>query len=240
MKDGVYFSGSCHFLCTLFSLTFCLWPPWLPATPHAASEKTLHHIHVLCNLLVVLLLHPPVSIRLPFFMTSALVIPSSITSISVFSSVHIKFSSPPLLSVLAYLLPPLPLFLPPGMWKHLLPVACCVDVKACVWAQEHKVLVRIHGCVQSYILAFQWKMVIRQPIKSLMARATLTKQKKEIRCSATENKPNKLSPKYGFTAEFCISICCSAFELLWRGSSENVKSFSLRGQVEVSNHPCSL
>lgn len=47
----VYFSGSCHFLCTLFSLTFCLWPPWLPATPHAASEKTLHHIHVLCNLL---------------------------------------------------------------------------------------------------------------------------------------------------------------------------------------------
>lgn len=26
-KDRLDFSGSCHFLCTLFSLTFSLWPP---------------------------------------------------------------------------------------------------------------------------------------------------------------------------------------------------------------------
>lgn len=26
-KDGLDFSGSCHFLCTLFSLTFSPWPP---------------------------------------------------------------------------------------------------------------------------------------------------------------------------------------------------------------------
>lgn len=162
---------------------------------HQRKPSITSTYYAISLLLVVLLLHPPpVSIRLPFFMTSALVIPSSITSISVFSSVHIKFSSPPLLSVLAYLLPPLPLFLPPGMWKHLLPVACCVDVKACVWAQEHKVLVRIHGCVQSYILAFQWKMVIRQPIKSLMARATLTKQKKRNKVLS-----NRKQAKQAFT-----------------------------------------
>lgn len=41
-KDRLHFSGSCHFLCTLFSLTF---PPDLPATPHAVSEKALHHVH---------------------------------------------------------------------------------------------------------------------------------------------------------------------------------------------------
>lgn len=45
--------------------------------------------------------------------------------------------------------------------------------------------------------------------------------------------PNKPAPKYRFAAEFCISIRCSAFELSWHGSSENVQSFELRGQVEL-------
>lgn len=90
MKDGLDFSGSCHFLCTLFSLTFCLWPLWLPATPHAVSEKALHHIHVLCNPLTPCICSSfPLSFRLPLSLTPEIVISPSIIP-------SLKFYSPPL------------------------------------------------------------------------------------------------------------------------------------------------
>lgn len=132
-------------------------------------------------LVLLLLLHPPPLDPPPFLHDLSARHPSlHHVHLCFLLCSHQVFFPPPLLSVLAYLLPLLHLFLPPGMWKHLLPVARCVDVKACVWVQEHKVLVHIHACVQSYILAFQWKKVIRQSIKSLMARATLTKKRNKV------------------------------------------------------------
>lgn len=154
MKDGLDFSGSCHFLCTLFSLTFCLWPPWLPATPHAASEKTLHHILVLCNPLAPCTSPSfPLSIRLPFFLTSELVIPSPHHFHLSFPLSSDQVFSPPL-SFLCYLTSPphysLHLILPS---RHVKTPASCGLGCVCEY-ESMQVSMCIHACVQSYILDF--------------------------------------------------------------------------------------
>lgn len=156
MKDGPDFSGSCHFLCTLFSLTFCLWPPWLHGTPHAASEKTLLHIHVLCNHLAPCTCSSfPLSFRLPLFLTSELARHPSLHHFHhcFLLSLDQVFSSP--LSFLRLLTSSHPLFAPsPSSLQHVkTPASCdllCACEQLCVWVWE-RASPYVHPCL-SYIL----------------------------------------------------------------------------------------
>lgn len=89
VKDRLDFSGSCHFLCTLFSLTFSLWPPCYTTcgVRESPPSQTL-----LCNppqpsyLFFILPLVPP-----PFALTSEIAISEAV--LSTFS--HPLFFSPP-------------------------------------------------------------------------------------------------------------------------------------------------
>lgn len=89
VKDRLDFSGSCHFLCTLFSLTFSLWPPCFTTcgVRESPPSNTL-----LCNppqssyLFFILPLVPP-----PFALTSEIAISEAV--LSTFS--HPLFFSPP-------------------------------------------------------------------------------------------------------------------------------------------------
>lgn len=153
MKDGPDFSGSCHFLCTLFSLTFCLWPLWLPATPHAVSEKALHHIHVLCNPLTPCICSSfPLSFRLPLSLTSAIVISPSITSISEVLFSPTVFSSPHLIS---------PLFTPSRSSLQackntsLLRPVLCASVYVCEWENESDTLYAPTVCLFAAVIYFR-------------------------------------------------------------------------------------
>lgn len=147
---------------------------------HQRKPSITSTYYAISLLLVVLLLHPPVP-------------PSRSASLSSWPqrSSSLPPSRPSLFSPLftsSFLPPPhcflcLLTFSPLFLYSSLQACENTCFLWPVVWMWklvcEHKVLVRIHGYVQSYILAFQWKMVIRQPIRSLMARATLTKQKKK-------------------------------------------------------------
>lgn len=146
--------------------------------------------------LLVLLPHSPSPSTFPFFLTSELVIPPSITSISVFSFPQIKLSLP-CRFFFAFSPPPFTPsshpFLPLGMWKHLLPAACCVCVSDCVYEYKSMQLsMCIHACVQSYILddklvseCFTGQQYIRWSPWSLWWEELTYQQ--EARCWETQN-----------------------------------------------------
>lgn len=133
MKDGTDFSGSCHFLCTLFNLTFCLWPLWLPANhmrrqrepsvtyPYYATPLSPHTC-------------PSYPLSLPGSLPD---LRESIVSDFFFFyfSFPLPFSFQPLTSPHLPTIHPIA-FVSPGKQKHLLPLTWYVCSSSCAWMKQ--------------------------------------------------------------------------------------------------------
>lgn len=130
-KDRLDFSGSCHFLCTLFSLTF---PSDLPATPLVVLEKALHHVHYYATP------HPPQSWFLFFILTLTLFPPLvPLTSEIVISETLLSLPSHPLL------------FSPPFHLVSSLVSPSCLSFEACKNTCASLLFVHVHKCTNAWM-----------------------------------------------------------------------------------------
>lgn len=128
-KDRLDFSGSCHFLCTLFSLTFSLWPPCYTTcgVRESPPSRTL-----LCNP------HPPQSWSL-FFILPLFPPPAHLTSEIVISETLLSIPSHPLL------------FSPPFHLVSSLVSPSCLSFEACKNTCASLLFVHVHKCTNAWM-----------------------------------------------------------------------------------------
>lgn len=154
------------------------------------------------------------------------------------SSSQIKSPYPVIFSLLSHFTPSLHPFFLPDMWKHLPPAACFLHECLCVQVWEHAMYYWA-SILSNHILHITGLLlnVLRTVVFGLWGVSEVFDGRNwpinKTLGAEKHRMPNKPAPKYCLTAEFCISIHCSSFELSWCWSSENLKSFELKGQVEL-------
>lgn len=121
-KDRLDFSGSCHFLCTLFSLTFSLWPHCYTTCGVRESPPSRP---LLCN-------------------------PSLPALILGLHSSSLSTSRSPELRVLSVLSHPL-LFSPPFHLVSSLVTPSCLSCEACKNTCAFQLVVRAHKCANAWM-----------------------------------------------------------------------------------------